>query len=370
MLDIKRPFKLMPNRVSRTYIGGKLIDELKRKSNPKDSKKPEEWIGSLVKARNAKKSCENEGLSFVKIRSDKILLKSLISSNPEFYLGKKHVKKYGIDTALLVKILDSAERLTIQVHPDKEKARAYFDSNFGKTEAWYILGKRQINDERPYILLGFKPGISKKKWRDLYDKQDIDGMINSMHKFEVEPGDVFLVEGGIPHAIGPGCLMIEIQEPTDYTIRVEKSTPSGMEISDGICHQGIGNNKMFECFNYHGYTKDEILSRWKMGNNIANGKDTKRNEGTTEIKLIDYEDTNCFKMKLYENVTNYRIKALSDPMFSIFIVCSGEGRVSWDGGELPVSRGDSFFLPAGVKEIELEGSKDSHFSMLRCYPPE
>lgn len=51
---------------------------------------------------------------------------------------------------VLVKFLDSAERLPIQVHPDKEKAKILFHSGYGKTEAWYILDGRKIHGENPY----------------------------------------------------------------------------------------------------------------------------------------------------------------------------------------------------------------------------
>jgi len=364
MKNIKMPLKLISNRVARTYIGGKLIDEFKEKIDSKDGNKPEEWIGSLVEARNIEKSSTNEGLSYVQLGSKKVLLKELITSNPAFYLGEKHLENYGLDTAVLVKILDSAERLTIQVHPDKKDARRYFNSNFGKTEAWYILGGRNINGEFPYVLLGFKPGITKAKWRELFQKQDIEGMINSLHKFYVEPGDVFLVEGGIPHAIGSGCFLMEIQEPTDYTIRVEKTTPSGQTIEDDFCHQGIGFDNMFECFNYQGFTREQVQSKWKIAIN-KNKINLDRNIGFKEINLVD---THYFKMKLYKLHNKYRFKNL-EQSFSIFTVRSGKGWAFWQGGELFLNRGDSFFLPAGIEEIELEAQEGELFSLLRSCPP-
>ena len=364
MKNIKMPLKLISNRVARTYIGEKLIDEFKEKIDPKDSNKPEEWIGSLVEARNIEKSSPNEGLSYIQLGSKKVLLKELITSNPAFYLGEKHLEKYGQDTAVLVKILDSAERLTIQVHPDKKDAKTYFNSNFGKTEAWYILGGRKINGESPYVLLGFKPGMNKAKWRELFRKQDIEGMINSLHKFYVEPGDVFLVEGGIPHAIGPGCFLMEIQEPTDYTIRVEKTTPSGQTIADDFCHQGIGFDNMFECFNYQGFTREQVGNKWKIDINI-NKKNIEKNIGFKEINLMD---TPYFKMKLYKVLNKYKFKNC-EQIFSIFTVKSGKGKAFWQGGELFLKRGDSFFLPAGIEEIKLEAQEGESFSLLRSCPP-
>lgn len=59
-------------------------------------------------------------------------------------------------------------------------------------------------------------------------------MIGCLHKIEVNIGDAFMIYGGVPHAIGSDCFLLEVQEPTDYTMRVEKTTPAGLIISDHI----------------------------------------------------------------------------------------------------------------------------------------
>ena len=69
------------------------------------------------------------------------------------YLGKKLAEKYGT-TGVLIKMLDSLERLTVQVHPDKEYARTVFNSAFGKTESWYVLNTREINGEKIFDEVG------------------------------------------------------------------------------------------------------------------------------------------------------------------------------------------------------------------------
>ncbi len=84
-----------------------------------------------------------------------------------------------------------------------------FNSEFGKTEAWYILGGREVEGEKPYVLLGFKPGTTREQWKSLFEEQDIQGMLDCLHKVPVQEGDTFLLEGGVPHAIGSGCFMVE-----------------------------------------------------------------------------------------------------------------------------------------------------------------
>lgn len=207
-------FKIASTRVWRTYFGGKEIEKWQGFEEPKDSDMPEDWIASVVNARNpGREHILDEGLSKVSLDFNGggvTTLKALIESDPQGFLGVEHYKKYGNNTAFLTKIIDSMNRLTIQVHPDKVFSKQVFQSDYGKTEAWYILGGRKVDGEDPYILLGFKPGITKEVWRKLFEKQDIQGMLDSLHKVYIKPGDVFIIYGGVPHAIGSGCLSVKL----------------------------------------------------------------------------------------------------------------------------------------------------------------
>ena len=189
---------------------------------------PEEWIMSTISARGKNRPLE-EGLSFLTTPLGVLPLNELVGVDCELFLGKRVTKKFGT-TGVLIKMLDSKERLTIQVHPDKQFARAMLNSAFGKTESWYVLGGREINGEKSCIYLGFKEGVTEEIWSALFYRQDITGMLNCLHRFEVNPGDAFIIYGGVPHAIGSGCFLMEVQEPTDYTMRVEKMTPGGLTI--------------------------------------------------------------------------------------------------------------------------------------------
>ena len=190
------PIKLTNARVWRTYIGGKMLDALQGGSDGGDSNFPEEWIMSVVSARNpGREIYGDEGLSFLS-EEKKVSLKRLIESNPELYLGAPHVSRHGVHTGFLVKLIDSAERLTVQVHPNRNKAMQLFNSRYGKTECWHILDIREIEGETPCIYLGFKPGVTQEKWEQLFWNQDIKGMLKCLNKIEVKVGETFLVEGG------------------------------------------------------------------------------------------------------------------------------------------------------------------------------
>lgn len=74
------------------------------------------------------------------------------------------------------------ERLSIQVHPDKTFSKTYFHSNFGKTECWHIITTRELQQENPYILLGFAPSVTRELWKEYYEKQDIESMKSCLNK--------------------------------------------------------------------------------------------------------------------------------------------------------------------------------------------
>ncbi|MEN6314825.1 MAG: class I mannose-6-phosphate isomerase [Clostridiaceae bacterium] len=360
-MEMNRPLKLFPTRTWRTYTGGKLLDELHGIYDTSDGHFPEEWIMSVVSARNTgREQYRHEGLSF--LDSSDITLKELIETNGTELLGKRHVIKNGMQTGVLVKLIDSAERLTIQVHPDKEMSGRLFQSAFGKTECWHILGGREINGENPCIYMGFKPGITCEEWKRIFQKQDIPRMLDCLHRFEVKEGDTFLIHGGIPHAIGAGCLLVEIQEPTDYSIRTERVTPAGYQVSDFMCHQGLGFEQMFECFHYTGYDKEETYKKWHIDLRM-----TCKSSGFKEYELVGYRETPCFRMVKLEIRRNYELH--TDGTFSGLYMLSGNGTFSANNVKYNAEQGDQFFIPAAVDRCMIENCGDRPINAIRCFGP-
>ena len=129
------PFLLDNPRAWRTYLGGRMLDALHGDSNGEDGHFPEEWILSTVAARNAgREQFPEEGMSH--LRGTDVTLRSVLESDTEGYLGKGAAQP---TLGVLTKLIDSAERLTLQVHPDKPTALRLFQSQYGKTECWHIL---------------------------------------------------------------------------------------------------------------------------------------------------------------------------------------------------------------------------------------
>ena len=339
---MNKPLKQLETRVWRTYKGGKLLDKFLGKSVCEDSEYPEDWISSFVAAKN-KVVVENEGITKVQTEDGVKLITDVID-NSDFGLGR--------DTSgVLIKYLDAAERLGIQVHPTKDYALKYFNTPFGKTECWHILDTREDEGETPEIYLGFKPYVTKELWRELFEKQDIKGMLDAMHKIEVKKGDTVLVKGGIPHAIGANCFLLEIQEPTDYTMRVERVTVAGDTLTDMQMHYGVGFEAMLDCFDYIPLTREELISKFVL---------TPKNETPNLQKLVDYTDTPCFKLEKVQ-ASDYTLKLDS---FVTLIVLSENGSIEFGNETLNVKRADKVFVPSTLDEVKLK-----NIIAIICYPP-
>jgi len=107
-------------------------------------------------------------------------------------------------TALLVKLVDAADDLSVQIHPGDADPNLTAGQS-GKPEAWYIVDA----ESGAGLYLGFREGVSR---RDIEMAIDDDGEVDALMFFvEVSPGDLFLIEPGTPHAIGKGVLLLEPQ---------------------------------------------------------------------------------------------------------------------------------------------------------------
>lgn len=113
---------------------------------------------------------------------------------------------------LLIKLIDAAQDLSVQVHPDDTYACAH-EQQYGKTEMWYVI------DAKPgaSMYYGFKRQTSLEEFRTAIRAGTVCDLLN---KVEVHPGDVFFIEPGTVHAIGAGILVAEIQESSNVTYRV------------------------------------------------------------------------------------------------------------------------------------------------------
>jgi mannose-6-phosphate isomerase len=128
---------------------------------------------------------------------------------------------------LLIKFLFPQDKLSVQVHPDDEAARRAGEP-CGKTECWYIL------EAKPgaQIGLGLKPGTNKAEVeRAIREKR----MEQSLNWIEVRAGEMYYVDAGTVHAIGPGAVIVETQQNSDTTYRLyDYGRPRELHIGRGL----------------------------------------------------------------------------------------------------------------------------------------
>ncbi len=339
-------FGFKDNRVRRAYIGGKQIDKFIGKEICENSDRPEEWLASAVTAFNPNfPPIENEGLSLC---TDGKLFSNLIAENSEALFGKRLNEKFGGKSSILVKLLDSAVRLVIQCHPTVEFAKEQFGSPFGKAECWYFLDA----EPNACVYLGFKEGITKEKWVSLFEEQDVEGMLDCLHKFPVKKGDLWFVDGGIPHAIGAGCFMIELQEPTDLMIIPERVNPSGMVLSDAKLHNGLGFEKMFDCFIYKGLSEEKTKELYYRKSTFQKNQ---------LCAVVDESLTDKFSLH------NLRVKGQASvnlgDTYAVCVVTDGECELTNGDVVLPLKKGQSFFVTADSGKLQFNGSSDIVFCL-------
>ncbi len=130
------------------------------------------------------------------------------------FLGQPVVERTGDRFPLLIKLLDSREWLSVQVHPNDEQAKRLEGPDmFGKTEAWHVLEA----DAGAEVIFGLEGDPSVEELRRRVD----DGTFEEVLAYvKVEAGDTLFMPAGRVHAIGPGLFIYEVQQTSDITYRL------------------------------------------------------------------------------------------------------------------------------------------------------
>jgi mannose-6-phosphate isomerase len=311
-----RAQRLQPERVHRFYRGGALLGRLSAQPET-DGFSPENWLGSVTAAANPDRDDPEEGLSRL---SDGRLLRDAIEADSVSWLGEAHVACYGHSTGLLVKLLDAAERLPVHAHPDRAFAREHLHSRFGKTEAWVVLATR---DDAGEVSIGLSAPVDASEYRTWIDEQNVEALHSSLNRVEVRAGETIYVPAGIPHAIGAGVFLAELQEPTDFSIICEWQ---GFPIRPEDSHLGLGWDTVIEAL---------VL------------------DAHEPVRRLPEEARAFFWLD--------RDPGPAD-RFAVLVVLEGEGRIDGEHARA----GDAFAVPAAAKSLALEGD----LSVLRCLAPE
>ena len=304
-----KPIRLAANRFPRFYRGGQAIDELRGMApEAAGAFLPEDWVGSTTTAFGS----AGDGLTRLE---DGRTLRAAIGEDPEGFLGRRHADAYGADPALLVKLLHAGERLPVHLHPDRDFARRHLDCPWGKTEAWVVIG---ADGPEPVVHLGFREPMDPGRLAELVSGQRVDALLASLNAVPVASGDTVLVPAGTPHAIGQGVLLVELQEPTDFSVLLEWD---GFAIDGpGQGHLGLGFDLALRAVDRSGRAPAE-LDRLRAG----------RGPVRPGVERLFPEEADPFFRA--ERLRPDPAAAL-EAAFSILVVTDGSGRLETGGGSL------------------------------------
>jgi mannose-6-phosphate isomerase len=326
-----RPILLAPNFVRRPYQGGQNLARFRGADIGDEQQVPEEWLASTTNVYGQ----PDKGPS---ILPDGLWLKEAIAADPLSYLGPEHFEVFGADPALLVKLLDAQQRLSIHLHPTREFARAHLGKRYGKTEAWCMLAA----EPDAGVYYGFREEIGARDLLEVVERGEGSRLLQSMNRLDVSAGDVVYVPGGIPHAIDAGVFMIELQEPSDLLVRLEWS---GYAVGTIPSDLGLGFPLALEATDRSAWDQrrlDTIVSR---------------GVGSRDGLLPSVADA------------FFRVERAASGMelaegFRIVVVVEGQGQLSTSRWSMPIEVGQCLLLPWACGGVRVHGDVE----LVCCRP--
>lgn len=254
-------------------------------------------------------------------------LTEIVAAENERLVGTDNYKRFGDEFPLLIKFIDAKQDLSIQVHPDDEKAQKYGLRN-GKTEMWYIMN----SDADASLRCGMKAKITPEKYKEMV----ADGTIcDAIAEYPVKEDDCFFIPAGRIHSIGKGCFLAEIQQTSDATYRIYDFNRRD---KDGNLRE-LHTEKAAECIDY------TVLNDY-------------RTEFTAE-KNRGVQIVSCpfFNTAVYDLDEPMTLDYSELDSFVVLIGLKGEARLTDNEGNTTTLRGgETLLVPASTATIKVDGS--------------
>ena len=191
------------------------------------------------------------------------------------------------------------------------------------------------------VHLGFREDVDPDVLADWVKRQDRAAMLSALHGIEVAAGDTVFVPAGLPHAIGAGVFIVELQQPTDLSVTLEWQ---GFVDDERAGHLGIGFETALGCVDRAGW---------------AGRLDTIVRRGAGDA-LFDGGAEPFFRA--------VRVHAGAElaPSFGVLVVTGGAGTLRTERGDaVPVVRGSTVAIPHAAGAITLDGDATA----VHCRPP-
>lgn len=210
---------------------------------------------------------------------------------------------------LLIKFIDAAEDLSVQVHPDDAYAEQH-ETECGKAEMWYIIDALPDSS----IFLGLADGCTPES---LFETDD---PTKALKEIKVSAGEAYFIPAGTPHAIGKGILLAEVQQNSDLTYRIwDYDRQNGREL--------------------HREKARDVVKHTDCGRIVADKAGILVRFCGISVRLLD----------IYSSV-----RMSKDTFYSLLCV-DGRATIVCDGDEYEISKGDSYFIPKALNELQIKG---------------
>ncbi|MCD6659291.1 MAG: class I mannose-6-phosphate isomerase [Lentimicrobium sp.] len=253
-------------------------------------------------------------------------------------VGDKVYERFGDEFPILVKFIDAADYLSIQVHPDDELA-AKRNIGYGKSEMWYIIDA----DPGAELISGFSEKVDQQTYLKHLNDKSLKQILNAE---KVTAGDVFYMPAGRVHALGPGIFLAEIQQTSDTTYRIYDWDRVDSEGKSRELHI----EEALDAIDFNVY--DDYKSQYQPK---QNGTATLVNSPFFTTSLIQLDQALA---KDYSELDS----------FVIYVCVGGSVTIVHDGETEPqvtISQGEAILLPASIDRVDIIPSSDS--KLLEVY---
>jgi len=310
---------------------------------------PEDWIGSVSALPAAILPRGAPADSGVSRLADGTSLRDAIAADRIGWLGADLSRRMPDgETGLLVKLLDAGTRLPVHAHPDRDFARRRLASPFGKTEGWIVMDGAPGGD----VWLGFRESVEREQLRAWIEAQAVDEMLAAMNRLPATPGAVFYVPAGVPHAIGPGVMITELQEPTSFSILAEYEA---FGLDERQATLGLGWDDALPCFDLDAFTGARLDALQPKAQVLSSTPDA------TVRQLFADVAAPFFQALRVDVAGSYALPR----SFAILVIERGTGMLTAGGTSRPVAAGETFVMPFDAAPASLAGQ----LRCLVCLPP-
>jgi mannose-6-phosphate isomerase len=239
---------------------------------------------------------------------------------------------------LLAKFLFPHEKLSVQVHPDDDDARA-IGQPWGKTECWYVAHATPTAE----IGLGLKPGTTRGQFEKAIHENRAEELLNWI---KVSAGDMIYVAGGTVHTLGPGAIIVETQQQSDTTFRLyDYGRPRELHLKDGlrVIKEQVASGKV----------KPQPFSKSGMNGN----------------RVLPLVESPYFAVERFELHGAHEFDRLSGKTSAqILVAVEGSAVLEAAGHDrVKFSRGDAVVVPAAIQQFRIQPQGEVQF--LRSYVP-